>query len=362
MDDRPARTRRRARLAARGRATVLWILFFLVVSQVGLILLMEYRQPMFRDPEMGVKYLRLQAALHKEPERPLYLVLGSSRAGLGFRGDLISATPSATGERAPLLFNFALPGHGPILQLLVLKRLLADGIRPQRVFLEVLPLYLHQEGTYGEERWVNVHALACRDLPALSRHCVDPLPIWGSFAWSRAFPIFNNRYGILSRIAPRWLPWDYRMDDIRRTDPYGWKPWPKPSVTPDEAVRGSWYAGWQFDGARKGFRITPQPDAALREALTVCRRAGIPATLYVMPEGSEVRKWYSPAMEWEISEYLRCLCQDAGVGLLNARLWVGDHGFFDHHHLLAIGATEFSQRFAQEVLGDGSASVPASSP
>lgn len=351
MKESSACSRRRARLAARSRATVCWIAAFFVLSQLTLVLLMEYRQPMFRDPETGVKYQRLQAARSREPDRPLYLVLGSSRAGLGFRGDLISSWPAPPGEKQPLLFNFALPGHGPILQLLDLKRLLADGIRPDRVFLEVLPLYLHQEGSYGEEKWVNVHTLALRDLPCLSRHCVDPLPVLKAFAWSRLFPIYNNRYGILCRVAPRWLPWDYRTDDIRRTDPYGWKPWPKPSVTPDEAVRASWYAGWQFDGARKNFRITPMPDAALREALTVCKRAGVPATLYVMPEGSEVRRWYSPSMDWEISQYLLCLCRDAGVGLINGRLWISDSGFFDHHHLLAIGATQFSQRFAAEIAG-----------
>ena len=43
---------------------------------------------------------------------------------------------------------------------------------------------------------------------------------------------------MVSKYAPVWLPWDFRCDDIRSKDRWGWTPWHTQSVTADEYKHG----------------------------------------------------------------------------------------------------------------------------
>src|SRR5439155_5783078 len=133
-----AMTNRCRTFPSRCRAVLAWGLFFYVAFQLGLIVITDYWLPVLRDPEYGFKLARLRQRLAEEPDRELILVLGSSRAGYGFRPEVVPAWQAPAAE-APIIFNFALTGSGPILELLCLRRLLADGIQPNRVIIEVLP-------------------------------------------------------------------------------------------------------------------------------------------------------------------------------------------------------------------------------
>src|SRR5262249_7123958 len=165
--------RRRKPSAAlrRPRAALLWGVALFAGLQLALAGVMEKWRPEWRDPEYGCKLARLQARQAEAPGRPLVVVLGSSRAALGFRPDAVAA--EAVGER-PVVFNFAIAGAGPLTELLQLRRLLAAGVRPDWLVIEVMPPLLHQEWPWVEENLIHVERLAWADLRLLRRH------------WSRA--------------------------------------------------------------------------------------------------------------------------------------------------------------------------------
>jgi hypothetical protein len=67
-----------------------------------------------------------------------------------------------------------------------------------------------------------------------------------------------------------------------------------------------------------------------------------------MPEGSEFRSWYTPAMQAGIDSFLEQLSRAHRVPLIDARTWVPDEDFQDAHHLVAPGADTFTDRLARE--------------
>src|SRR5262249_21262349 len=75
------------------------------------------------------------------------VMLGSSRTLVGLRPDRL------TNSRL-LVWNFGIKGAGPMMQLVCLRRLLGAGIRPDHLFVEVLPLCFNQPQRLSvEELW-----------------------------------------------------------------------------------------------------------------------------------------------------------------------------------------------------------------
>jgi hypothetical protein len=87
---------------------------------------------LLRDPEYGTK----RARLAENRGRPLRLVLGSSRTNLGIHPVALPPLPAVPARDGaptePVVFNASLMAAGPVLQLLCLRRLLSNGIRPDR--------------------------------------------------------------------------------------------------------------------------------------------------------------------------------------------------------------------------------------
>ena len=99
---------RKSKIKLRGRNALLWSLIGFAVLQLSLGVCMDRWQPELRDPEYGYKLMRLRERLHEEPNRPLMLVIGSSRAGLGFNPGEVAVTLPQSAE-TPAIFNFAMP-------------------------------------------------------------------------------------------------------------------------------------------------------------------------------------------------------------------------------------------------------------
>src|SRR5581483_4827171 len=145
------RTTPRQRKVRRARASLLMGTLFFVALQLGLATYIDYCRPELRDAEYGQKLARLRSQLAEAPDRPLIVILGSSRSELGFRP---AALPALRVDNEPaLVFNGALTGSGPVIELLCLRRLLSAGIHPRQVIVEILPPLLHQEGAWAEEKW-----------------------------------------------------------------------------------------------------------------------------------------------------------------------------------------------------------------
>src|SRR5213075_1820404 len=118
-------------------------------SQFALAITLEHWRPDLRDPEFGHKLARLHARLEEQPGRPLVLVLGSSRTGVGLRPEVLHRF-ALPGGQPPIVFNFGLTASGPVMELLCLHRLLEEGIHPDWLVVEVMAPLLNQKTTGPE--------------------------------------------------------------------------------------------------------------------------------------------------------------------------------------------------------------------
>jgi hypothetical protein len=178
---RPARRGRQAV----GRATLLCGAAAFVAMQLLLSWAMDCYEPTLRDPLWGRKIALLRTRLAEEPDRPLVVILGSSRAALGVR---LGDSPVQDDGDAPIVFNLGIMGAGPVHELVFLHRLLAEGIHPQRLLLEIHPLLMHEDPGFGEVAVLNVNRLDWRDLSVLRRYVYDPAKMYASWVRSRVLP------------------------------------------------------------------------------------------------------------------------------------------------------------------------------
>ncbi len=333
----------------RGPAALVWGVVFFAACQFGFSLLMDRWQPELCDPEYGYKFHGLRDLQRSAPGGPLVVAIGSSRTNLGLRPDVLSDFRTPTGQR-PVIFNCALNGSGPLLELICLRRLLADGIRPDGLVIEVHPALLNQDTGWTEESTLNINRLRWVDLPVLRRLAAHPWQLLRHWCRSRLAPSFTHRFCIMTRYAPKFLPWETRQDGWRQMDRSGWMPYTYAAVDAARYRKGVEYARREYTSALAHFHISAMPDRALREMLTLCRAEGIPALLLLMPEGSEFRSWYPAAAGEVLARYLDGLNREFGTRVIDARTWVPDHYFFDSHHLLPCGATEFTRHFGREGL------------
>lgn len=304
-----------------------------------------------RDPLWGRKLAILRSRAAAEPDRPLVVVLGSSRTALGVKLENSLELDSAT-DRPPIVFNLAVMGAGPVNELVCLRRLLAEGIRPDRVLLEIHPLLLHEERGFGELDVLDVNRLAWSDLSVFARYVYDSESLYRRWFRSRLLPCLSHRVLFQMELAPRWLEPVYRNDlaTMARLDRSGWTPHFRESVSSTEfqqclelSVRG-------YELAFQQYRITERPDRAVREMLEICRRERIAAGLFLMPESSGFQAAYTPDIREKLGDYLARVSRDYDVPVFDATDAATDASFADGHHLLPSGAAAFASRFQRDVL------------
>jgi hypothetical protein len=308
---------------------------------------MEHWQPEIRDPEYGFKLARLRERLAQAPDQPLVLILGSCRPMMGIRPDSLPTYRGAGGE-VPLVFNFGLSGATLSHQLLYLNRLLRAGIHPRRVLIEACPVTLFvndcTEIPYPPDR------LGWGDLGVLRRF-VAPAPLYAGWCYQRLLPWFSYRYGLLNQYAPSLLLGDYRQIFLwLNVDRSGYRPFPRPWITEAEYRHGLELAHAGYGPLLQRDHIASDPDQALRELLTTCRREGIAASLYIMPEGTDFQSWYTPAARAAAAAYLDRVSREYDVSVADGRDWLADSDFLDSIHPRASGAAHFTERFGREVL------------
>jgi hypothetical protein len=334
------------RAGRRPRNALLWGACAFVALQAGLAFLVEQRWPMLRDPEYGWKWTRLRALLAERPGRPLVVVLGTSRADLGFRPDALPALQ----QDAAVVFNFAVTGAGPLGELLQLQRLLSAGVCPDWVIVEVLPPLLHQPPPVAEENRFSLDRLSWAELQLFRRYWPAEDPHRGAWWAAQLPPCFAHRYCLLSELIPAWLPGDVRCDCWHTVDRFGWLRSRFDRQTPAEHRRKVELARQGYLPYLQGFHISANADRALRELLDECRQHGIGAVFVTLPESSEFRSWYAAETLALIAAYLKTLEREYGVPWVDARSWAADGDFFDGHHLVPHGATMFTERLGREVL------------
>jgi hypothetical protein len=333
----------------RARTSLLAALATFVAFQLGLSVVMDHWLPVLHDAEYGRKLALLKARQAEHPGRSLTLVLGSSRSGLGIDPESLSPVPDGSDT---LLFNFAITGCGPIQELQMLKRLLRQGVRPDRLVIEVHPLMLHQENGIGEECWIEARRMDWRDLMLVSDYVVDRRGLIWRWCRCRVAPWYSNRFLIMNCIARNWLDRKTQFDPWTGLTGYGWLPFRQETVSRDEYQRGVDSARQEYAPLFAGYRITEQADRAMQTLLALCRDEAIPTALFVMPEGSEFRGWYSASARRRFDEYLAQISGRWNIAVHDATEWSDDGEFADSHHLLMGGARRFSRRFGRDVVAD----------
>jgi hypothetical protein len=334
--------------ASRPRAVVCGALTLFVGVQLALALFLTRTRPEVRDPEYGSLLNALEARIAEYPNRPLVLILGSSRSANLFR-----PLPPGPGPD-PLLFNFATLKTGPLRELQMLNRLLARGVRPCGLVVEVWPPYLTHRGGFTEEPHIGDRDLQPADRAVVARYFVYPGPAYSKLVERVLAPAYSLRFQLLEAYSPfRDVPRprlasDWDDPSLRTVEGFGWLPAPVPDP---EMLRIA--TAIYTESAREvlgDFRVSPVADAALRDLLGTCSRLGVRTTVVLLPEHSAVRACYPPATQAAVKAYLMELTREYGVPVIDARDWVRDDDFFDSRHTLPHAAAPFTEHFGREVL------------
>lgn len=331
----------------RARSALLWGYVVFAALQIALAVVAERWVPALWQPQYVHKLARLRQRLADAPGQPLVLFMGTSRTLNGLRPAELPSCRCADGS-VPVVFNFGYAGAGPLRQVLLLQRLLDEGVHPDHVFLELLPALLAWD---GEIFTVLLDQFAdWRDLAALENYWFSPLHrrLWIK---NNLLPWRVHRSALLARLAPWMLP--------RAVREY-FTPWPLddsgffPIRPRDRGSRAGYvqrlqHAHAEYFALLQTFHVSPAADRAVRQFLRLCRERGIGVTLLLMPEGKDYRAWYPPPARVCLRRYLDDLCRDCRVRLVDARTWVADKDFADGHHLLTAGVSAFTRRFGREV-------------
>jgi len=327
----------------------LWSLLFFALFQLVLSLALEFWWTSGRDPFYGTKVARLKDRLRQTPDARVVVMIGGSRTGDGLRAAPFEADLARQLGQPLVIFNFGMPGAGPPSQLLQLQRLLADGIKPDLLLVEIVtPLLDDRLG--GDPKRLAVERLSYRDLQQLRNYPMDTHSVRQGWREARAVPWYAQRFNILSMVLPTMLPLHLRQDGYVRCDGCGWA---APAVTqpaPEIRERLREVSMRGYGPILKTFLLGPTASQAFRLILDECRRHHIKTALVLMPEGPYFRDAY-PDQAWQqINPFVEQVCKEYQTPLINARCWMDEDSFFDSHHLIADGAARFTERLGREFI------------
>jgi hypothetical protein len=203
------------RLRRRGRTAVTWAFAAVCVAQVTLGALAHTTLRGLYDPMYFDKQSRLLARFAAAGDAQTTVVaFGSSRTANGFRGrDLERLIADHTG-RAAVAYNLGIPAAGPVTTLVNLRRLLATGLRPCLVLIEVLPAQLaDSDGRPLEAPFLHCERLSAGEVETVCDYgfpAADTRSRWrmaNAVPWCRyAQPVADGQCRPVVRVAPA-CPW-----------------------------------------------------------------------------------------------------------------------------------------------------------
>jgi hypothetical protein len=298
--------------------------------------------PRVRDPGSGDKVARLTAKVAASPGRPVVLFLGSSRTGLAF--DALRADDRLDD---PCCFNLGLPAAGPVCELLTLNRVLAAGVQPTLVLVEVLPAMLHDSPAGPRERaFLTGDRFSADEARTAERFGYPRDDTTRRWVTARLSPWWTYRFPLWGRVAPSWLAYDVRYDWGRTADAGGWNVPIRDEVTDDEREAGDARARGEYGAPLAVLAPCGGAADALREILATCRSRGITVRLVLLPESTTFRTLYGPGVDDRLVAFLKGL----DAPLVDARGWMPDTAFSDGHHLMRPGAVTFTEKLAADVI------------
>ena len=332
----------------RARTGIISFLILIFLGNLALSSWLEFGPRRWRDPEYGKRISRLQARIAEQPERPLAVVIGSSRTAMGIRPGTWEATTAD--KTVPLLFNMSIVGSGPIMQLVTVRRMLAEGIRPEVVLLEYWPAFLREDGGYAEEGRFPLERFYWHDRATIRAYFTDPPGMTQTMLQQRLLPWYFHRKSLMNQLAGSWLPYYQRNDrSFEKIDAWGWLPG-HPQATAEQRDQGHEAAAGYYLPLFQGYTISPLADRALRESVAELRQAGIRVGFLFMPESTRFQTFYPPAVTTVAQAHLRQLQSELAVPLIDARNWIADEHLPDGFHLTQPGAAELTLRLRPAML------------
>jgi hypothetical protein len=335
---------------APARAALRWSALFFAGWQVILTVWLECCLTGPQDGEHSTRLACLHARLEETPDRSLMLMVGSSRTMNGIQAERLGQSLRWRG-RPVTAFNFGIPWAGPIRQLYYLRQLLAEGVRPDVLLVEVWPPLLNEPGPnrLSEEGGFNVASLRGIDVVSFQPYHSSPVELWRRWFSSRLLPCWVLRQSVRTQLGNGQLPLPAYAVPMIEGDRFGWRPIDGSRIPAEERERRTERACKDYSRGFRDFRIGPGSRRALTELLELCRRERIRVVLMLLPEGTVFRD-LDPGDVWaEVRDWLAKLRQEHGADLIDAREWVADEHFLDAHHLLPEGATIFSARLVGEL-------------
>ena len=285
------------------------------------------------DPEYGARITLLRTQLASNPDRPLFLVVGSSRVVAGFAPETLPSLSTLDG-RPILPFNLARMGAGPVTNYLTLTRLFRDNIRPVWVLIELMPGILA-----GEDSAAVARRCAARDLPVAHPY----VPV------DKLYPEYlRERTVHLAGVVQRaWNP----ADPATQYGPLGGYLGLRDRFDTAERDRLVAEQAVCYGPLLRAFAVPPDADRAVRDSVRLCHDHGARVGLLMMPEGIDFRRLYGPGCEQRFVEYVVGVGQELEVPVIDARDWLAEDELADSHHALRQGAAKFTSRLIREVLG-----------
>lgn len=347
--------KRRSSTRCRAASTLACALCGFVLIQALTSAVVDSIVPDLRDSEYSRKIAYLQARRRESPGRPLLIFLGSSRTAYG-----VAADEALTDRDAPLAYNFGILAGGPIYEMLYFHRLLAEGIRPQWLVLEIHPGFLHVAANLMLAHRPAIERRDFSDMCAIHGYVDHPWRDWLAWLRYRAAFSFQLRAELMRRIAPHWASAPATPDwtALDKTTPSGWVPAPGPR--PDAALRKQ-RAQWgceAFGASYRDFEVSDRTNRALRDILETCRRERIEVSLLLMPESAEMRDASATLAQREVRRYLAALSDEYGAPIIDATDWCASEDFADGQHLLPEAGPRLARRLGREVLADWIATAP----
>jgi hypothetical protein len=336
---------RRAEGDRQQRGELVWGAIGFVLVQLLLGLGVERFWLAVRDPEFVGLGDRLAQRRAEAPGRPLVLALGSSRTARGLHAEFLSQSEAGQG---PLVFNFGILGSGSLQQQTMLRRLLDQGVRPDLLVVEALPMYLigARDVTLEETR-LEAGRLNATEVACLLPNFQQPLRHLGSWLCARVLPCRAHQAQLRDAAGLGVPGLQSAVERFYPLDAFGGRL--ACPASPEDRARNTDEGLKCFHKWLQSSTLADGPIRALRDLLALCRQERIPTALVLFPETAAFRAF--GVTQKSAIDQIRALGCASDVPLYDARDWVADDGFYDGHHLAATGATLFTERFRREVLG-----------
>jgi hypothetical protein len=325
---------------------LLWTLAIFVAGQLAVSLAQERWGA---DQEYRLKFAALRARRAEQPGGALVLLLGSSRFAMGIRPELLPPLRTESGRPA-VVCNYGILGAAPVRELLHLRRLLRQGIRPDWVVIECWAPFMAEPLGTIEAQLISLSRYHWSDRSTLRRYGGDLRPGFPRrWCEAHAVPTFYHRYDYLDSFgANAWLPPPldtmWRWFDVQ---PSGWT-WDRREPE-NHAYMRSEYRKW-LEPYLRDWRLSALSERGMYELLELCARERIRTAFLVMPEATEFRQLYGPASRAGFNAYLAQLGAAFRAPLIDACEWADDADFSENIHLSPRGAAAFTARLGRDVL------------